>query len=200
MSADDEDAIRILLNPERLRKMDPWQLKVYVLLDVFRRYVLGMEIKDFRASGIAISTSSIIYKLKALRMFYRPRQRQAPGGDLGPELSLSAAYPAEVRVADMGELVEALKELIDEITRGRAEVKGIEPLEVAPSGEEEALRAIEAYMQEVLEALKRGPVNLYDLLRGRERLEAVRVFLAVLFLLSDGLVLIDEGLNMRLGI
>ncbi len=197
LSEENDEAIRILLNPDRLRRLDPWQLKVYVLLDVFRKYVLGMELKDFRISGIAVSTSSIIYKLKATRMFYRPRPRQATQMAQGvPEL-LHEAYAAEVRVGDVGELVEAFKELIDEIAGRKAGTKGIEPLVIMPTSEEEMLKVIESYMNYVIEAVKVGPVSFYDIFKGKDMLEAVRVFLAVLFLLSEGKIEVDDDLNIK---
>jgi len=76
MSSDEiSGSIRVLLNPDLVKRLNPWELKIYVLLELFKKYLEESKLADFRLSGIAISTSSLIYEMKVKKILYEPKRR-----------------------------------------------------------------------------------------------------------------------------
>jgi len=201
MEEEREKALRILLNPDSLRRYDPWDLKIYVLLEIFRDYVAKMQMVDFRLSGVAISTSSIIYKLKASRIFYKvkePRQGAPPLEE--PQINLQPSYPVELGVGDIDELMEAFRELVSQLLSQREiEVpKSIEPIEAPLISETLLLEELASYRKMILEKLSAGPVDFYELVKGMDIIDVVRVFLTLLVLAHEGSVCINGELKLEL--
>ncbi len=199
MSASPEKGadIKVLLNPDLVRRLNPWELKVYILLELFRKYLESMKLVDFRLSGVALSTSSLIYELKAKRILYEPRHEARQRAQEEARIDLRPYVLIEVPSTDLNELVEAFRELVSELARSQLSIpKAIEPSEVPLVGELSVLEAIKKYEDEVIAMLEReGRRSLYDLLSGRSALEVIRYFLAVLFLLSEGRIDISESLE-----
>ena len=201
MEEEREKALRILLNPDSLRRYDPWDLKIYVLLEIFRDYLAKMQMVDFRLSGVAISTSSIIYKLKASRIFYKVKEpRQGAPPLEGPQINLQPSYPVELGVANIDELMEAFRELVSQLLSQReVEVpKSIEPIEAPLISETLLLEELASYRKMILEKLSAGPVDFYELVKGMGIIDVVRVFLTLLVLAHEGSVCINGELMLEL--
>ncbi len=200
MEEERDKALRILLNPDSLRRYDPWDLKIYALLEIFRDYATKMQMVDFRLSGVAVSTSSIIYKLKASRIFYKvkePRQAVPPLDE--PSISIQPSYPVELGVGDIDELMEAFRELVSQLLSqsGMEGPKSIEPIEAPLISETLMLEELTNYRKMILERLKAGPVDFYDLVKGMDIADVVRVFLSLLLLAHEGSVCINGELMLE---
>ncbi len=193
------DGIKILLNPDLVRRLNPWEFKVYVLLELFKKYLEETRMTDFRLSGIAVSTSSLIYEMKVKKMFYEPKKRELRKSEapLDIEVNLQPYIPLEIPIADLDELIEAFKEMIKELTNKQSLIpKGIEPSLLPVINETLVLESLKKYENLVLSILKnKGKASLYEIIKVNNALEAIRMFLAILLLLSDGKIDVNEDLQ-----
>ncbi len=191
--------IKILLNPDLVKRLNPWELKVYVLLELFKKYIEETKLTDFRLSGIAVSTSSLIYEMKVKKLFYEPKKREQQRNEisLNVDVNLQPYIPLEIPVADLDELIEAFKEMIKEFSNRQDLIpKGIEPSSLPVINETLVLETLKKYEDIVIAILKeKGKSSLYEIIKGGNSLEIIRMFLAILLLLSDGKIDIDENLQ-----
>jgi len=202
MSNNEISSIRVLLNPDLVKRLNPWELKIYVLLELFKKYLEEAKSADFRLSGIAISTSSLIYEMKVKKILYEPKRREQVKEEipLNINVSLQPYVPLEIPVVDLNELIEAFKEMIKALTKRQEMIpRGIEPSSLLVINETLAIEIIKKYENFVLSLLKeKGKSSIYDILKGKTPLEVIRVFLAILLLLSDKKIEIDETMNLFL--
>ncbi|MFP3213723.1 MAG: hypothetical protein RXO71_02240 [Nitrososphaeria archaeon] len=202
MSNNEISSIRVLLNPDLVKRLNPWELKIYVLLELFKKYLEEAKSADFRLSGIAISTSSLIYEMKVKKILYEPKRREQVKEEipLNINVSLQPYVPLEIPVVDLDELIEAFKEMIKALTKRQEMIpRGIEPSSLPVINETLAIEIIKKYENFVLSLLKeKGKSSIYDILKGKTPLEVIRVFLAILLLLSDKKIEIDETMNLFL--
>jgi len=202
MSNNEISSIRVLLNPDLVKRLNPWELKIYVLLELFKKYLEEAKSADFRLSGIAISTSSLIYEMKVKKILYEPKRREQVKEEipLNINVSLQPYVPLEIPVVDLDELIEAFKEMIKALTKRQEMIpRGIEPSSLPVINETLAVEIIKKYENFVLSLLKeKGKSSIYDILKGKTPLEVIRVFLAILLLLSDKKIEIDETMNLFL--
>lgn len=201
MEEERDKALRILLNPDSLRRYDPWDLKVYALLEIFRDYATKMQMVDFRLSGVAVSTSSIIYKLKAGRIFYKARESRPEVPVLGgPAIEIQPSYPVELGAGDMDELMEAFREMVSQLLnqKGMEGPKSIEPIDAPIISETLMLEELINYKKAILERLKEGSLAFYELVRGMDAVEVVRMFLSLLLLAHEGSVCVNTDLMLEL--
>jgi chromatin segregation and condensation protein Rec8/ScpA/Scc1 (kleisin family) len=202
MSNNEISSIRVLLNPDLVKRLNPWELKIYVLLELFKKYLEEAKSADFRLSGIAISTSSLIYEMKVKKILYEPKRREQVKEEIpfNINVSLQPYVPLEIPVVDLDELIEAFKEMIKALTKRQEMIpRGIEPSSLPVINETLAIEIIKKYENFVLSLLKeKGKSSIYDILKGKTPLEVIRVFLAILLLLSDKKIEIDETMNLFL--
>jgi chromatin segregation and condensation protein Rec8/ScpA/Scc1 (kleisin family) len=202
MSNNEISSIRVLLNPDLVKRLNPWELKIYVLLELFKKYLEEAKSADFRLSGIAISTSSLIYEMKVKKILYEPKRREQVKEEipLNINVSLQPYVPLEIPVVDLDELIEAFKEMIKALKKRQEMIpRGIEPSSLPVINETLAIEIIKKYENFVLSLLKeKGKSSIYDILKGKTPLEVIRVFLAILLLLSDKKIEIDETMNLFL--
>ncbi|MFP3224549.1 MAG: hypothetical protein RXR30_01895 [Nitrososphaeria archaeon] len=202
MSNNEISSIRVLLNPDLVKRLNPWELKIYVLLELFKKYLEEAKSADFRLSGIAISTSSLIYEMKVKKILYEPKRREQVKEEIPLKInvSLQPYVPLEIPVVDLDELIEAFKEMIKALTKRQEMIpRGIEPSSLPVINETLAIEIIKKYENFVLSLLKeKGKSSIYDILKGKTPLEVIRVFLAILLLLSDKKIEIDETMNLFL--
>ncbi|MFP3222159.1 MAG: hypothetical protein RXP28_00550 [Nitrososphaeria archaeon] len=203
MSSDEiSGSIRVLLNPDLVKRLNPWELKIYVLLELFKKYLEESKLADFRLSGIAISTSSLIYEMKVKKILYEPKRRDQVKEEvpLNINVSLQPYVPLEIPVADLDELIEAFKEMIKGLTKRQEMIpRGIEPSSLPVINETLAIETIRKYEDTVLSILKeKGKSSIYDILKGKNPLDVIRIFLAILLLLSERKIDIDESMSLFL--
>ncbi|MCL4344172.1 MAG: hypothetical protein JRN26_02585 [Nitrososphaerota archaeon] len=201
MEEERDKALRILLNPDSLHRYDPWDLKVYALLEIFRDYATKMQMVDFRLSGVAVSTSSIIYKLKAGRIFYKVRESRPEVPLLeGPAIDIQPSYPVELSAGDVDELMEAFREMVSQLLsqKGMEGPKSIEPIDAPIISETLMLEELMNYKKTILERLKGGSMAFYELVRGMDAIDVVRMFLSLLLLAHEGSICVNSELMLEL--
>lgn len=201
-SEDGSSAIKILLNPDLLRRYDPWKLSVNDLLQLFYDYLLELPLIDFRVTGLALNTSSLIYKFKAQRLFYEPSTYRKPTFELDyPLKELMAPYATEFPITDMNELLEAFRDLLKELEREGpiSHPQAIEPASIPLLDEKSELEIIKPLEEMILNKLATvGHISFYDLIKGMDALNVIRHFFALLYLITAGQIEIAEGLEIIL--
>ncbi len=196
------DRIRLLLNPDLAARQRPWDISIELLLEDFIRYLRRQPILDMRLGGLALLTSSIIYKLKVERLFYDEKRsyRRRPSDLQEPAEGLSMPFRLQAPVSDLDDLVTALESLLKEISK-RSTAPQDEGV-FLPGLEERTVEQdtigvmLRTYSDQLLAGLGRtGPTSFGELTEGMKPIEVARVFIVLLFLAHNGRVILlqEEG-------
>jgi len=185
----------ILFELHRLRNLSPWDVNITFLLSTFLEEMEKRGEIDFRASGVALDSSSAIYLMKSkllLELEKPPAPPKAPPDFLPPPLFLPARY--ELTSTTVQELLKVL----DDVLKGehlltlkpRTEPILPPPPEILPPLDL-YLVEIEKKMDKLYHKLSRlatqGKFVLFSkVIAGFERLEAIKTFIVLLFLAQKG--------------
>jgi segregation and condensation protein A len=186
----------ILFELQRIQKIMPWDINISFLLTSFLEEMEKRGEIDFRASGVALDSSTTIYLLKSkllLKLEEPPPPPKAPPDFLPPPLFLPLRYELSSTT------IQHLLKVLGEVLKGERLVPPeprLEPVLPTP----EVLPPVDLYLMEIEERME----NLYSSLRqlaneaklivfskivtGLEKLEAVKTFIILLFLAQRGKV------------
>jgi len=185
----------ILFELNRLRNLRPWDVNIAFLLTTFLEEMEKRGEVDFRASGVALDSSSAIYLMKSkllLELERPPTSPKALPDFLPPPLFLPVRY--ELTSTTVQELLKVL----DEVLKGEhllALKPRTEPILPPPP---EILPPLDLYLMEIEKQMDRlyhklsrlatqGRFVLFSkVIAGFERLEAIKTFIVVLFLAQKG--------------
>jgi len=185
----------ILFELNRLRNLHPWEVDIAFLLTTFLKEMDKRGAVDFRASGVALDSSSAIYLMKSkllLELEKPPAPPKAASDFLPPPLFLPVRY--ELTSTTVQELLKVL----DEVLKGEhllALRPRTEPILPAPP---EILPPLDLYLVEIEKQMERlfqkmeklaeqGKFVLFSkVIVGLERLEAIKIFIVMLFLAQKG--------------
>ena len=186
----------ILFELHRIQKIMPWEVNISFLLTSFLEEMEKRGEIDFRASGVALDSSTTIYLIKSkllLKLEEPPPPPKAPPDFLPPPLFLPLRY--ELSSTTIHHLLKVLDEVLKRERLVPSEPR-LEPVLPTP----EVLPPVDLYLMEIEESME----NLYNLLvqlvseakltlfsrvvAGLETLEAVKTFLILLFLAQRGKV------------
>ncbi|MEM1550906.1 MAG: hypothetical protein QXX56_03410 [Candidatus Bathyarchaeia archaeon] len=190
----------ILFDPQRLQKINPWSVNIASLLLSFLEEMERRAIIDFRASGIALDSSALIYLLKSnlLLKSEETQPEQTPAESARSSEVIPPLFPPlryELTTTTLQSLLEALEEAL----RGESSVssKVSQKPVLAPP---EIIPVISAYLMEIEEKIEeifrkicilseKGEIITFSgLIRGQSRIEAIRIFIILLFLAHRGKV------------
>jgi chromatin segregation and condensation protein Rec8/ScpA/Scc1 (kleisin family) len=186
----------ILFEFRKLEKLAPWNVSISYLLTSFLEQMNKSGQVDFRASGVALDSSALIYLMKSrllLKLEEPPPPAKTPQDFLPPPLFLPLRY--ELTSTTIHNLLDAL----DDVLKGEKLIhleKGVqEPLLPTPS---EILPQLDFYLMEIELQMEKlytdlservkgaGIIEFSNLIRGMMRLEAIRTFILLLFLAQEG--------------
>ena len=188
----------ILFEFNKLEKLVPWNINIAFLLRSFLENMNKTGEVDFRASGVALDSSALIYLMKSkllLKLEEPPPPPKPPLDFLPPPLFLPLRHELTSTT------IKNLLEVLDDVLKGeqfiRAQPIAIEsvlptPSEIMPQLDI-FLMEIEAQMEKlyaiIAERVKgTGIVEFSTLIKGAGRLEAIRTFILLLFLAQEGKV------------
>jgi chromatin segregation and condensation protein Rec8/ScpA/Scc1 (kleisin family) len=153
---------------------------------------------DFRASGVALDSSALVYLMKSnllLKLEEPPPPPKPPQDFIPPPLVLPLRHELTSTT------IKHLLEVLDDILKGEKlvpfEKTVAEPLLPTPS---EILPQLDIYLMEIELQMEKlyaslservkgaGLIEFSALSRGVTRLEAIRMFILLLFLAQDGKV------------
>lgn len=185
----------ILFNFRKLEKLTPWNVNIEYLLTTFLNEMEKSGEVNFRASGVALDSSALIYLMKSkilLKLEQPPPPPQPPKDFIPPPLFLPLRH--ELTSTTIKHLLNAL----DEALKGgkppspeKTVPKPVlpEPSEILPEMDL-YLMEIERRMEELYTSLSHrvkgaGIIGFSTLVREMERLKAIETFIVLLFLAQD---------------
>jgi len=188
----------ILFEFHKLERLTPWNINIAYLLKSFLEEMEKTGQIDFRASGVALDSSALIYLMKSkllLRLEEPSPPPKLPQDFLPPPLLLPLRHELTSTT------IKHLLEVLDEVLKGEKLV-GFDtavtvPILPTPS---EILPQLDVYLMEIELQMERlyaslservrgtGIIEFSTLTKGVGRLEAIRTFILLLFLAQSGKV------------
>jgi len=195
----------ILFELHRLRKLRPWDVNISSLLTSFLNEMEKRGEIDFRASGVALDSSSAIYLMKSkllLKLEEPPEPPKSPPDFVPPPLFLPLRYELTSTT------IQSLLQVLDEVLKGE-QFFALKPREEPVLPPPEIFPPLDVYLIEIEQQMEKLYGVLVRLAReeklipfsrlvaGQERLEMVKTFIVLLFLAQKGEVSLwqDEDLT-----
>ncbi len=190
--------INILFDINRLEKLMPWNVNIAFLLRQFLSEMERLGQVDFRASGVALDSSALIYLMKSkllLSLQAPPAPPKAPADFVPPPLFLPLRHELTSTT------IQHLLEVLDEVLKGEklALIDRVIAQPVLPQASD-LMPQFDKFMAELEAQMNKLYAHLLDIVKGTGiiqfsslvkelvRIEAVRTFLLLLFLAQDGFV------------
>jgi len=188
----------ILFEIHKLEKLTPWNVNIAYLLRSFLSEMEKAGKVDFRASGVALDSSALIYLMKSkllLTLQEPPAFPKAAADFVPPPLFLPLRHELTSTT------IKHLLEVLDEVLKGE-KLANIDRVVVPPVLPEisdlmpqfdQFIAELELQMDKLfarlVEMVKgQGIVEFSTLVKGVTRIDAVRTFILLLFLAQDGKV------------
>lgn len=189
----------ILFEISKLEKLTPWNVNVAYLLRTFLAEMERTEKVDFRASGVALDSSALIYlmKTKLLLTLQEPPAPppSGPGDFVPPPLFLPLRHELTSTT------IQHLLEVLDDVLKGERLLHPDHVVEhpILPSVTDllpqfdkfiaELELQVEGLYVILCEKVKgSGIIDFSTLTKGATRIEALRMFIYLLFLAQDARV------------
>jgi chromatin segregation and condensation protein Rec8/ScpA/Scc1 (kleisin family) len=185
----------ILFEFHKLEKLVPWNVNIAFLLTSFLERMEKTGQVDFRASGVALDSSALIYLMKSkllLKLEEPPPPPKGPLEFLPPPLFLPLRHELTSTT------IKNLLEVLDDVLKGEKLVhwEKTVPQNVLPTPSEILpqldlyLMEIELQMEKLYTSLSErvkgaGLIELSTIVKGVGRLEAIRTFILLLFLAQE---------------
>jgi segregation and condensation protein A len=185
----------ILFDISKLEKLTPWNVNISYLLNSFLSEMERSGKVDFRASGVALDSSALIYLMKSkllLILQEPPAQPKPPGDYVPPPLFLPLRHELTSTT------IHHLLEVLDDVLKGEklSHLDRVVPQPVLPAFSDilpqfdAFLQEIETQMNQLYELLCEkvrgtGIIEFSTLAKDVPRMEAIRIFMLLLFLAQD---------------
>jgi chromatin segregation and condensation protein Rec8/ScpA/Scc1 (kleisin family) len=188
--------LNVLFELSKLEKLTPWNVNIAFLLESFLEHMEKTGQVDFRASGVALDSSALIYLMKSkllLKLEEPPPPPKAPMDFLPPPLFLPLRHELTSTT------IKNLLEVLDDVLKGekliRLDKTVVQSVLPAPS---DILPQLDLYLMEVELQMERlyaslservkgaGLIELSTLVKDTGRLESIRTFILLLFLAQEG--------------
>lgn len=185
----------ILFEFHKLEKLIPWNVNIAFLLRSFLENMDKTGQVDFRASGVALDSSALIYLMKSrllLKLEEPPPPPKPPMDFLPPPLFLPLRHELTSTT------IKNLLEVLDDVLKGEQLIRPppIVPESILPSLSEILppldlfLMEIEVQMEKLYTVLSdrvkgAGIIEFSTLIKGVGRLEAIRTFILLLFMAQE---------------
>jgi chromatin segregation and condensation protein Rec8/ScpA/Scc1 (kleisin family) len=188
----------ILFEISKLEKLTPWNVNIAYLLTSFLSEMESTGKVDFRASGVALDSSALIYLMKSkllLTLQEPPMPPKTPQDFVPPPLFLPLRH--ELTSTTIRHLLEVLDDVLKGEKLPRLDKVIAQPVLPAVSDImsqlDVFLMEIEAQMEKLYALLCEkvkgaGIIEFSTLIKGTARIEAIRTFILLLFLAQEGKV------------
>ncbi|MGD0688193.1 MAG: hypothetical protein ABSA50_00310 [Candidatus Bathyarchaeia archaeon] len=201
----------ILFDLLRLHRVKPWDVDITNLLNTFLAEMKKNGYIDFSASGTALLSSSVVHRMKSelvLKMEAPPKPPVAR-----PDVEIPPPLPFPLRFEYTSTSVAEILRTLQEVLENEKAVLAKKPFILSPPSVFEQLDVflanieenIENFFAEIIKLSIRGlPLSFKDLVKDRTFIEAVRIFIMLLFLANEKKILLtqdEQGLDLfiRLG-
>ncbi len=192
---------RVLTDILELQKISPWELDLAELVNGFIGRLLTAEYIDFRICGRALLSAAILLRLKTEYLLEFGRDEEEILRVIEEDIFLPPIRPPfrqNIRPTSSAEFIEALRELVYPPKRRRARkpstLDGILPTLPQFDGSNVELTKSMKHLFSQLRELSRNQesISFFELVQGRSLIEIIRVFLALLYLMSEKKVHISQ--------
>ncbi len=190
----------ILFEISKLEKLTPWNVNIAYLL---RSFLTEMERNgkvDFRASGVALDSSALIYLMKSKLLLTLQEPPAASPNRVQDFVPPPLFLPLRHELTST--TIQHLLEVLDDVLKGEKLLRldrAVVQQPVLPSVTDllpkfdQFIAELELQMDklyaDLCERVKgQGIIEFSTLTKGLSRIEAVRIFIYLLFLAQDGLV------------
>jgi chromatin segregation and condensation protein Rec8/ScpA/Scc1 (kleisin family) len=190
--------INLLFDINRIEKLTPWSVNIAFLLNHFLSEMEKLGKIDFRASGVALDSSALIYLMKSKLLL---TLEEPPAGPKPPTDFVPPPLFLPLRHELTSTTIQHLLEVLEEVLKGEklAVIDRVVSQPVLPQASDlmpqfdKFMAELETQMNELyrhmLEIVKgAGIIQFSSLVKGMIRIEAVRAFIMLLFLAQDGKV------------
>ncbi len=194
--------LNLLFDLTAARRKSPWEIHISELLDMFLSALGQSEVIDLRAAGTAALTSATIYRFKVESLFYFERlqkERRVIDATEPPQIVVMP-FRYEIYSTTIEELFDALSRILEGIVASEKEQPTVSPSlldESPPPNPEEylitILSSLEAFKTVLRDRMSpTGKIMFSELIRGMPLREAARTFILLLFIASDGGVVLEQ--------
>ena len=185
--------LSILFEIHRLEKVMPWDVNIAYLLKTFLNEMEDSGEIDFRASGVALDSSTTIYLMKTkllLKLEEPPPPPKTVTDFVPPPMFLPLRYELSSTT------LENLLDVLDDVLKGETARPPPMPQPVLPTPE--VLAPVDLYLLDIDKHMKiiydqlcqlarEGELIVFSkLVAGLEKIEAVKTFIILLFLAQRG--------------
>jgi len=185
----------ILFEFHKLEKLTPWNVNIAYLLRSFLREMEKSGQVDFRASGVALDSSALIYLMKSkllLKLEEPPTPPKALQDFLPPPLFLPLRH--ELTSTTISHLLQVLDDVLKGEKLIRFDLVVQRPVLPAAS---EILPELDLFLMEIEKQMEKlyaslcekikgaGIIEFSTIIKGTPRLEAIHTFILLLFLAQD---------------
>lgn len=192
---------RVLTDILDLQKISPWELNLAELVNGFIGRLLAAEYIDFRICGRALLSAAILLRLKTEYLLEFGREEEILDEiELEQDVFLLPIRPPfrqQVRPTSFAELLEALRQLVfPPPKRQRTPVSPtLSPALVAQldGTNIELTKSMKLVYDKLVQASEgRRALSFWEFVEGMTHLDIIRVFLSLLYLVSESKVLISQ--------
>ena len=191
---------RVLTDILELQKISPWELDLAELVNGFIGRLLTAEYIDFRIAGRALLSAAILLRLKTEYLLEFGREEEELIRVIEEDVFLPPIRPPfrkTIRPTSSAEFLEALRELVfppKKYSRKRQTIDFAPP--VIPQldvSHVELTKSMKRVFSQLTDASKNeNPLSLFNFVRGMSHGDIVRVFLSLLYLISEGKITITQ--------
>jgi len=189
----------ILFEISKLEKLTPWNVNIAYLLRSFLTEMERTDKVDFRASGVALDSSALIYLMKSKLLL---TLQEPPAPPKGPQDYVPPPLFLPLRHELTSTTIQHLLEVLDDVLKGEKMLHldhAIEQHPVLPSVSD-LIPQFDKYLAELKLQIDKlyailcekvkgaGIIDFSTLSKGATRIEALRMFIYLLFLAQDDLV------------
>ena len=188
----------ILFELNKLDKLKPWNVNISYLLRSFLSEMERTGKVDFRASGVALDSSALIYLMKSkllLTLQEPPPPPKPPPDFVPPPLFLPLRHELTSTT------IQNLLDVLDEVLKGEKlnRLDRVVSHPILPSVTD-LLPQFDAFLAELEEKMQTlyklllervkgtGIIEFSTIIKGVDRMEAINTFVLLLFLAQDGKV------------
>jgi segregation and condensation protein A len=189
----------ILFDLLRLHRIKPWDVNITYILNAFLAEMKKQGFIDFSASGTALLSSSMIHRMKSelvLKMEEPPRPPIVrPNEEVPPPLPFPIRF--EYTSTSIEQVLSVLEEVLKRESVALADRKSLlSPPEILEQMDEflaNIEKNIEVFYASLLRKVTATPMlSFIQLTKGSTLVEAVRVFIMLLFLVMQNRVSLSQ--------
>ena len=185
--------LSVLFEIHRLEKVLPWDVNISYLLTMFLEEMEQQGEVDFRASGVALESSSTIY-LRKTKLLLKLEDPPPPPKTLPDFIPPPMVLPLRYELSST--TLDNLLNVLDEVLKGESMRPPKTPQPILPAPE--ILPPLDLYLLEIEDHMNTLYAQLYQLVgtgeliafsklvAGLEKIEATKTFIILLFLAQRG--------------